>query len=64
MERHQRNAGANSKIINYLSQNYLYPGDFGTLLYASQLLQAEALKYGVEHLRRNRGRCMGYYIGS
>ena len=59
MERHQRNAGANSKIINYLSQNYLYPSDFGTLLYASQLLQAEAMKYGVEHLRRNRGRCMG-----
>ena len=59
MERHQRNAGANSKIINYLSQNYLYPKDFGALLYASQLLQAEAMKYGVEHLRRNRGRCMG-----
>lgn len=59
MEMHQRNAGANSKIISYLSQTYLYPSDFGTLLYASQLLQAEAMKYGVEHLRRNRGRCMG-----
>ena len=59
MERHQRNANANTKIITYLSQNYLYPTDFGTLLYASQLLQAEAIKYGVEHLRRNRGRCMG-----
>ncbi len=59
MERHQRNAGANAKIIGYLAQNYLYPTDFGTLLYASQLLQAEAMKYGVEHLRRNRGRCMG-----
>lgn len=59
MERHQRNAGANAKIISYLSQTYLYPNDFGTLLYASQLLQAESIKYGVEHLRRNRGRCMG-----
>lgn len=59
MERHQRNAGANSKIISYLSQTFLYPTEFGTLLYASQLLQAEAMKYGVEHLRRNRGRCMG-----
>jgi len=29
------------------------------LIYASQLLQAEAIRYGVEHLRRNRGRCMG-----
>ena len=59
MEMHQRNAGANSKIINYLSQTFLYPTNFSTLIYASGLLQAEAMKYGVEHLRRNRGRCMG-----
>ena len=59
MEMHQRNAGANAKIISYLSQTFLYPSEFGTLLYASQLLQAEAMKCGVEHMRRNRGRCMG-----
>ena len=59
MEKHQRNASANGKIMNYLEQTFLYPCDFGTLIYASQLLQAEAIKYGVEHLRRNRGRCMG-----
>lgn len=59
MERHQRNTGANAKIVGYLADTFLYPTDFGTLLYASQLLQAEAMKYGVEHLRRNRGRCMG-----
>ncbi len=59
MEMHQRNGTANGKILNYLSQTFLYPRDFGTLLYASQLLQAEAIKYGVEHFRRNRGRCMG-----
>ena len=59
MELHQRNASANGKILNYLSQTYLYPTNFETLVYASQLLQAESIKYGVEHLRRNRGRCMG-----
>lgn len=59
MEKHQRNNSANGKIMNYLYQTYLYPTDFGTLLYASQMLQAEAIKYGVEHWRRNRGRCMG-----
>ena len=59
MELHQRNASANGKILNYLSQTYLYPTDFETLVYASQLLQAQAIKYGVEHFRRNRGRCMG-----
>ena len=59
MERHQRNNAANGKIMNYMYQTFLYPNDFDTLLYASQLLQAEAIKYGVEHFRRNRGRCMG-----
>jgi beta-mannosidase len=59
MELHQRNASANGKILNYLSQNYLYPTDLEVLVYASQLLQAQAIKYGVEHMRRNRGRCMG-----
>ncbi|MDR2028560.1 MAG: glycoside hydrolase family 2 protein [Treponema sp.] len=59
MEKHQRNAAANGKIMNYLYQTFLYPNGFDTLLYASQLLQAEAIKYGVEHFRRNRGRCMG-----
>ncbi len=59
MEKHQRNNAANGKIMNYLSATYLYPTDFDTLLYASQLLQADAIRYGVEHFRRNRGRCMG-----
>lgn len=59
MEMHQRNGSANGKILSYLSDTYLYPTDFSTLLYASQLLQAESIKYGVEHFRRNRGRCMG-----
>lgn len=59
MEMHQRNGQANGKILNYLSQTYLYPLGLDTLIYASQLLQAEAVKYGVEHWRRNRGRCMG-----
>jgi len=59
MERHQRNNAANGKIMNYMYQTFLYPNNFDTLIYASQLLQAEAIKYGVEHFRRNRGRCMG-----
>jgi len=59
MEMHQRNEGANGKIMNYLSQTFLYPCNLDTLIYASQLLQAEAMRCGVEHWRRNRGRCMG-----
>lgn len=62
MEKHQRNKSANGKIMNYMEQTYLYPNDFDVTLYASQLLQAEAMRYGVEHFRRNRGRCMGSII--
>lgn len=62
MEKHQRQYGANGKIMNYLQQMYLYPSDFDTLIYASQLLQADAIRYGVEHFRRNRGRCMGAIV--
>jgi beta-mannosidase len=59
MERHQKNDGANGKILYYLSQNFKYPKDFSSLIYASQILQAEAMKYGVEHWRRHMDRCMG-----
>ncbi|ADU28568.1 beta-mannosidase [Evansella cellulosilytica] len=59
MEKHQKNGTANGKILYYLSENFKYPKDFHSLLYTSQILQAEAIKYGVEHWRRNFGRCMG-----
>lgn len=59
MEAHQKNSTGNEKILYYISDNFKYPKDFSALLYASQLIQAEGLRYGVEHWRRNRGRCMG-----
>ena len=62
MEKHQRNASANGRIAEYLSQTYLYPTSLDAFVYASQLLQAQAMQYGVEHWRRHRGRCMGAVI--
>ncbi len=59
MESHQKCVGGNGKILYYISQNYQYPLTFEHLLYTSQLLQAEAMRAGVEHWRRYRGRCMG-----
>lgn len=59
MEQHQKNGSANGNILFYLSNNFKYPDNFENLLYISQLLQAEAIKYGVEHWRANRGICMG-----
>jgi len=59
MESHQKNEAANGKMLYYLSENFKYPKDFDSLLYTTQILQAVAIKTGVEHWRRNRGRCMG-----
>lgn len=59
MENHQKNDAANGKILYYLSENFQYPQYLNHLLYVSQILQGMAMKYGVDHWRRNRGRCMG-----
>lgn len=59
MEAHQKCPSGNSKILTYLADHYRYPFTFETLVYASQLLQLDAIRLGVEHYRRFRGRCMG-----
>ncbi len=59
METHQKNGGANGKILKYLSATYRYPYTFEGLVLASQLLQAEAIKGGVEHFRHIRDCCKG-----
>lgn len=62
MEMHQRNTAANGKIMNYLSATYRYPKNFDELLYCSQMLQLDAIRYGVEYFRRIRGTCMGTVV--
>lgn len=59
MENHQKNGTGNEKILYYISEYFKYPKNFDTLLYVSQLIQAEGMRNAVEHWRRNRGRCMG-----
>jgi len=56
---HQKNNEGNSLIHDYMLKDYSEPKDFPSLLYASQVLQAEGIKIGAEHLRRNRPRSMG-----
>ncbi|HEY1012097.1 MAG TPA: glycoside hydrolase family 2 protein [Herpetosiphonaceae bacterium] len=53
MEHHQRNAGGNGRIVAYLTDLFRLPKDFPSLVYVSQLLQAEAMRIGVEHWRRD-----------
>jgi beta-mannosidase len=56
---HQRESGGNKIIQQYLLQYYPEPKNFASLLYVSQVLQAEGVKVGAEHMRRNRPRIMG-----
>ncbi len=56
---HQKNNEGNSLIQDYMLKDYTEPKDFPSFLYASQVLQAEGIKIGAEHLRRNRPRTMG-----
>ena len=56
---HQKNNEGNSLIHDYLLRDYSEPKDFASFLYVSQVLQAEGIKIGAEHLRRSRPETMG-----
>jgi beta-mannosidase len=56
MEHHQRNQAGNRKIVTALADRFRIPKDFESVIYLSQVLQAEAVRTGVEFWRRNR-RC-------
>jgi beta-mannosidase len=59
---HQKNNEGNSIIHEYLLRDYAEPKDFASFLYVSQVLQAEGIKVGAEHMRRSRPRIMGSLI--
>ncbi len=59
MESHQKCRSGNATMLYYLAQTLRYPFSMEKLVHATQWLQAEAIRAGVEHWRRNRGRCMG-----
>ncbi len=59
MQSHQKNHGGNERILTYMLRDYPEPLNFASFVYLSQVLQAEAIKVGAEHLRRNRPRVMG-----
>lgn len=59
MDAHQKGAGGNTRIVAKTADYFKYVSTFEEFIYVSQLMQAEAIRYGAEHFRRNRGRCMG-----
>src|SRR5437868_9027883 len=56
---HQRHPRGNQLIREYMLRDYPQPKDFAAFLYVSQVLQAEGIKIGAEHLRRIMPRNMG-----
>ena len=59
MTNHQKNRFGNQIILDYVSRQYRFPKDQEALIFLSQLNQAECMRVGVEHYRRNMPRCMG-----
>jgi beta-mannosidase len=62
MEHHQRSASGNGLMIGQMTDTFRMPKDFRALSYLSMVLQAEGIRYGVEHWRRNKHRVSGTLI--
>jgi len=59
MEQHQKNASGNSLIVGQMLDTFRLPKDFVSMVYLSMALQAEGIRYGVEHWRRHPDRVAG-----
>jgi beta-mannosidase len=59
MEQHQKNASGNALMVGQMLDSFRLPGDFESLVYLSMVLQAEGIRYGVEHWRRHTARVAG-----
>jgi beta-mannosidase len=59
MEQHQKNASGNALMVGQMLDTFRLPKDFPSLVYLSMALQAEGIRYGVEHWRRHIDRVAG-----
>ena len=62
MEHHQRSGSGNGLMMGQMTDTFRMPKNFESLVYLSMLLQAEGIRYGVEHWRRHRNRVSGTLI--
>lgn len=62
MEHHQRSGSGNGLMIGQMTDTFRMPRDFQSLVYLSMVLQAEGIRYGVEHWRRHMNRVSGTLI--
>jgi len=59
MKHHQRSSIGNTTIEEYMKREYLPAKNFESLLYMSQIVQADGIKVAIEAHRRNKAKCMG-----
>ncbi len=59
IEHHQRSYFASALFMGQMALHFLMPADFPSLVYLTMVLQAEGIRYGVEHWRRNMHRVSG-----
>jgi beta-mannosidase len=59
MEQHQKNDSGNSLMVGQMLDTFRLPKDFVSMVYLSLVLQAEGIRYGVEHWRRHPDRVAG-----
>jgi beta-mannosidase len=56
---HERFVGGFARMQQYLDQQFRKPRDFAAMVYLSQVMQAEAIKFAVETMRSRRPQNMG-----
>ena len=59
MDYHQRSPVGNAVILSQMADNFLLPPDFARQVWLSGVLQAEGIRFGAEHWRRNMRRVGG-----
>jgi len=59
MEQHQKNDNGNALMVAQMLNTFRLPKGFDALVYLSLVLQAEGIRYGVEHWRRHPRRVSG-----
>jgi len=59
MEQHQKNDAGNQIMVTQMLDTFNLPKDFESLVYLTLVLQAEGIRYGVEHWRRFPKRTAG-----
>ena len=59
LQNHERFIHGYDRMNQYLGDNFRQPRDFASFVYLSQIMQAEAIKFGVETMRSRRPETMG-----